>query len=570
MMPPVIPEKPGVLSRVFLEAVAIMTSINTNAAAMTALQTLKSTNKNMDITQNRISTGFRVSEAAHNAAYWSIATTMRSDNNAMSTVKDALGLGSAQVDIAYTAMDVVKDTLDTMKKKIVAASQPDIDTKKIQEEIKQLQNDLQTYAKSATFSGGNWLDVEEVGTQKVVASFIRDAGGAVSLETIDVDTSKIALFVNGAGSTAKGMLQHDLKLTVPGTPGTPGTPAAPIDVSAITYTPGAPGDSTASTNSTATLSDFGAFTFTEGDTFSFDITYGDPGASPTTETITLTAGVGGTIDQAAFSAALGAVFGGAVTATINGNDVDFVGANTDDFEIVISGISAETPAVPGTPAAGAAPDVSGLSATSSGAVNGTTPVVNSIAGFDALAWTAGDTFSFDVTVGTGGTPTTVSGSYDGTNWSWTGEPAGFTMNINAGALEITAAASVGTNGDAITVGNLASPATTASGITVTNFDITTLDRDQLQLLLNEVDDILSEVTRAASDLGAIKTRIASQQDFVGKLMDAVSRGVGQLVDADMTEESTRLQALQVQQQLGIQALSIANGNSQNILSLFRG
>jgi flagellin len=52
-------------------------------------------------------------------------------------------------------------------------------------------------------------------------------------------------------------------------------------------------------------------------------------------------------------------------------------------------------------------------------------------------------------------------------------------------------------------------------------------------------------------------------------MDAVSRGVGQLVDADMEEESTRLQALQVQQQLGIQALSIANGNSQNILSLFR-
>ena len=52
-------------------------------------------------------------------------------------------------------------------------------------------------------------------------------------------------------------------------------------------------------------------------------------------------------------------------------------------------------------------------------------------------------------------------------------------------------------------------------------------------------------------------------------MDAIDRGVGTLVDADMNEESTRLQALQVQQQLGIQALSIANGNSQQILSLFR-
>ena len=52
-------------------------------------------------------------------------------------------------------------------------------------------------------------------------------------------------------------------------------------------------------------------------------------------------------------------------------------------------------------------------------------------------------------------------------------------------------------------------------------------------------------------------------------MDAVERGIGQLVDADLNEESTRLQALQVQQQLGIQSLSIANANSQNILSLFR-
>ena len=52
-------------------------------------------------------------------------------------------------------------------------------------------------------------------------------------------------------------------------------------------------------------------------------------------------------------------------------------------------------------------------------------------------------------------------------------------------------------------------------------------------------------------------------------MDAITRGIGTLVDADMNEESTRLQALQVQQQLGVQSLSIANQASQSILSLFR-
>jgi flagellin len=53
-------------------------------------------------------------------------------------------------------------------------------------------------------------------------------------------------------------------------------------------------------------------------------------------------------------------------------------------------------------------------------------------------------------------------------------------------------------------------------------------------------------------------------------MDSIDRGVGQLVDADMNKESTKLQALQVQQQLGIQSLSIANPNSQAILSLLKG
>jgi flagellin len=77
------------------------------------------------------------------------------------------------------------------------------------------------------------------------------------------------------------------------------------------------------------------------------------------------------------------------------------------------------------------------------------------------------------------------------------------------------------------------------------------------------------MTDAATTLGSVKSRIGLQQDFVKNLMDAIDRGVGQLVDADMNEESTRLTALQTKQQLGIQALSIANSSSQNILSLFR-
>ena len=64
-------------------------------------------------------------------------------------------------------------------------------------------------------------------------------------------------------------------------------------------------------------------------------------------------------------------------------------------------------------------------------------------------------------------------------------------------------------------------------------------------------------------------RIGLQEDFVSKLTDSIDSGVGRLVDADMNEESTRLKALQTQQQLAIQSLSIANSSSQNVLSLFR-
>jgi flagellin len=87
--------------------------------------------------------------------------------------------------------------------------------------------------------------------------------------------------------------------------------------------------------------------------------------------------------------------------------------------------------------------------------------------------------------------------------------------------------------------------------------------------IKAADTAIKEMTTAATALGAEKKRISLQSDFVSALKGALDAGIGQLVDADMNEESTRLQALQVKQQLGVQALSIANQSSQNILSLFR-
>jgi flagellin len=89
------------------------------------------------------------------------------------------------------------------------------------------------------------------------------------------------------------------------------------------------------------------------------------------------------------------------------------------------------------------------------------------------------------------------------------------------------------------------------------------------LSLSNIETMLQTAFDSAAAFGSVERRIEIQSSFVSKLSDSLKSGIGSLVDADMEETSARLQALQVQQQLGIQALSIANQAPQNILSLFR-
>ena len=98
----------------------------------------------------------------------------------------------------------------------------------------------------------------------------------------------------------------------------------------------------------------------------------------------------------------------------------------------------------------------------------------------------------------------------------------------------------------------------------------TADRTTLSDYLKITDAVLNDITAASSSIGAYKTRVSAQSTFISSLMDSITTGVGSLVDADMNQESARLQALQVQQQLGVQSLSIANQNVQLILKLFGG
>lgn len=87
--------------------------------------------------------------------------------------------------------------------------------------------------------------------------------------------------------------------------------------------------------------------------------------------------------------------------------------------------------------------------------------------------------------------------------------------------------------------------------------------------LATVETLINTAISASSAFGSVEGRIEIQADFISELTDSMKSGIGAMVDADMEEASARLQALQVQQQLGVQSLSIANQAPQQLLSLFR-
>ncbi|MEM6972333.1 MAG: flagellin [Pseudomonadota bacterium] len=102
---------------------------------------------------------------------------------------------------------------------------------------------------------------------------------------------------------------------------------------------------------------------------------------------------------------------------------------------------------------------------------------------------------------------------------------------------------------------------------LSRLDVTTADG--ATKALTTIENLIQTNIDAQAEFGASERRIEIQSDFMTSLIDSFKSGIGALVDADLEEASARLQALQVQQQLGVQALSIANQAPQNILALFR-
>lgn len=198
-----------------------MTSILTNNASIAALDILRNIGSQLGTEQNRISAGMRVANAADNAAYWSISTTMRSETMAMSAVTDSIGLASAIVDTAYAAMETVHQSFVEIRNLAITASdmpQPEFknliiggysldeyygksQVADIEQQMQQLQDQARDAMVSASFSGVNLLYNPKGQAEKAsqrTYSFVIGYGEA-KVQTLDVKAMDLLLLNDDSG-----------------------------------------------------------------------------------------------------------------------------------------------------------------------------------------------------------------------------------------------------------------------------------------------------------------------------------------------------------------------------------
>jgi len=184
-------------------------SINTNAGALVALQNLTNTQMDLAKTQNIISTGKTVNNAADNGAVWSIANTMTSKVTSLNAVKDSLNRASSTIDVAMSAGQQVSDLLSQLKAQALAASDTSLNTASrtsLNQNFKALLTELSTVVSNAAFNGVNMINsggttiyalASDSGSSKITV-----AAQSLALGGANVTIAAAASFATAAAASA--------------------------------------------------------------------------------------------------------------------------------------------------------------------------------------------------------------------------------------------------------------------------------------------------------------------------------------------------------------------------------
>lgn len=488
-----------------------MSSILTNTSAMVALQTLKGINSSLAKTQDEISTGKSVASAKDNSAIWAISKVMEADMSGFSAISDSLSLGQSTVSVARQATETVSGLLENIKGKIVAAQQSTVDREKLQTDIGNLRDQVTSVVNAAQLSGVNLLKGTDA--TQFLSSLDRTAGGGVVASSITVN-------------------RQDLTMDA-GVYGTGASLAANATASAATVGP---------TANTATLTIGG--TVAAGNQFNFQVAG---------KTVSFTAATTATDDVAAgLTAALNAAGIEGVTASVAASVITVSSTSAfKDVALTTSNTGAGTMALSATEIEARAETVT-FSATAPVSEGDGYRVTVGGVNFDYIAG-RGESFE-DVAKGL---KAVIDGAaMEGISTNVTKNDSGQVM------LQVDSEDAFG-----FAVSGAAGGEATGGLQALAGIDVTT--GAGAKAALGNIETLIQIAVDAAAEFGSAESRIEVQNTFIGKLTDAMKAGIGSLVDADMEEASARLQALQVQQQLGIQSLSIANQAPQNILALFK-
>lgn len=511
-----------------------MSSILTNNSAMVALQTLKGINSSLSRTQDQISTGKAVATARDNAAVWSISKVMESDVTGFKGISDSLSLGQSTITVAREGSETVTDLLTQIKGKIVAAQEENVDRSKIQTDIDALRNQIASVVGAAQFNGLNMLSgTEDV---NILSSLDRDSAGNVSVSQITVGRQDLS---TGAGTYGTGTA-----LTANATVSDTGANGLNND-----------GNTAVLTMATGADYSNAAATFSVGGV-QFGFAAGELGGA-TDDQDDAAGVVAGRINALGIEG---------ISATVSGADITIT--STRGFEGAAISVSGLSGAATGTQFT----EINGAAATAtSGTINeraesvtfDPTAAVNDGDGYRVSF--GGETFTY-----VAGPDATMEDVARGLKAAVDAEGmTGITTRVtrnDSGAWQLKIDNDSTTDMTLAAVGNAGG---TASGglFGLDGIDVTT--EQGAGAALSNIETMISRSIDASAAFGSAQGRIDVQADFVSKLTDSLKSGIGSLVDADMEEASARLQALQVQQQLGIQSLSIANQAPQSILSLFR-
>ena len=519
-------------------------SINTNTAAMAALQSLNQTTADLTKTENAVSTGKSVNTASDNPAMYSIAQNMTAQISTLSGVSTGLAFSAQVLNTATTGLSSISASLQSLATTL-GTNTTGVDNSTLNTAITQTLAAIDSAATGAKFQGVNLLSgATGNGTTYTSLSTAMDSQGTTFTQ-------------NGFNVTSAGLGLTNLSMDMSGSSLALGSSTS---ANALTVA----GDETSSVlqmkNATAASTTTTATAANPSITYNF-VADDQSGSTKQSDALNMVSvAVGGdsgdlSITNGKLSAKSGAsvqissqttASDGSITYSLsNGKSiVQSTDGNGNSVYTANTAFDANGNATTKT----VVTDVDMSSASTLSSTGGASSA-QSVKQVDLLT-DAMEYQGFGVSRDSDNTLTIAGNSIDATSTNL--------ATSTAGVFNGKAAVPDSTDADGNTIAG--TPAVGKAATAVTGASVVSA----------VVQAAISSVTRTASSIGYSSTTISNLQTTTSSLSDALTTGVGALTDADLAAESAKLTSLQTKQQLAVQSLSIANSQSSTLLSLFRG